>query len=327
MRKKLLITSLSMVLVMSGCSGTGGSGGNEQGTDSATEAATEAVTEEATEVTTEAETETEEATEASTEKRTEALVEPSTEILNQETTEDVESQFEEYMLSSIENLNDQLVLIAENSDKWKIGVEPTEDEEVLEGPGWHYAVTDFDMNGRLEIVTSEVAGTGMYTTSKFYEVSEDFTSIEEVKWDFPAGDSEPDITVEMADAFMDKDKGEYYYIFDDVLNVSAADIHETLYSLCLKDGEMKSSVIGSSHMYSSDDGENVETEYKDKNGKIVTLEEYEELDAKEYPNSTKGSLTIGWNKIDGFDNEFPEDAESIRDMLEFSSTGFAISFE
>ncbi len=327
MRKKLLITSLSMVLVMSGCSGTGGSGGNEQGTDSATEAATEAVTEEVTEVTTEAETETEEATEYSTEKRTEALVEPSTEILNQETTEDVEEKFEEYMLSGIENLNDQLVLIAENSDRWKIAYEAPEDEEVIDGPEWYYAITDFDMNGRLEIVTSEIDGSGLNSTSKFYEVNKDFTALEEVKWVFPEGDSEPNITVNMADVYMNKDKGVYYYLFDDARNVSGEDIRETLYSICLKDGEVKSEVIGSSHMRSSNEGENVQSEYMDKNGKTITLDEYEELGNKEYPNFTKGTLTLGWNNVDGFDTEFPEDADSIRDILEYSSTGFAVSFE
>ena len=38
---------------------------------------------------------------------------------------------------------------------------------------WNYVVTDLDRNGRLELITATLQGTGLYTYLNAYEVSED----------------------------------------------------------------------------------------------------------------------------------------------------------
>lgn len=335
MKKRLVCISLITVLTLSGC-GSEGKRQSESTEESHSEAVTEAQSEADIEDVKASATEASASTESkensktsSTEKaedKNEVLVEPSTEILTEATTEDVEDQSEEYLLTDIENLDEQLAVIAENAGIWKLAG-PSEEDGIVAGPEWLYTVTDLDKNGRLEVITSTVQGSGLFTTSKFYEVSADYKSLDKVVWEVPEGSSEPDITIDMADAYINEADGTLYYIFDDVVKASAADIYEVMESVTLKNGVVDGEVIGSSHMFSSDEGETVETEYFDKNQNSLTIEEYEELCQTEFPAFKKGALTLGWNSVDGMTDSFPEDAEDIKLLLEYSSTGFAISFE
>lgn len=44
-------------------------------------------------------------------------------------------------------------------------------------PGTSFAVTDLNHNGRLEIIVSSIQGSGAFSLTNFYEISEDYSSI------------------------------------------------------------------------------------------------------------------------------------------------------
>lgn len=64
----------------------------------------------------------------------------------------------------------QIVFLAANVDLWKA--------DKNDWPhGYVYAVTDLDQNGRLEIITSEIHGTGHYVRTVIREMTSDFSTL------------------------------------------------------------------------------------------------------------------------------------------------------
>lgn len=79
----------------------------------------------------------------------------------------------EYAPDSIEG---QIYTISQNSDLWYEG----------SGEGYHkikYAVTDLDMNGRLEIIMSDFNEDSYFSRNRFYEVTEDYSGLYKMEYD------------------------------------------------------------------------------------------------------------------------------------------------
>ena len=88
-----------------------------------------------------------------------------------------------------ENASDpaeQVKLIAENRDLW-LSADPQQADLM------QYAVSDMDENGRLELISTVMEGTGRFSTTRFYEVSEDFSKLEPVEYDLDGAQSEADL--------------------------------------------------------------------------------------------------------------------------------------
>ncbi len=88
-----------------------------------------------------------------------------------------------------ENASDpaeQVKLIAENRDVW-LSADPQQADLM------RYAVADMDENGRLELISTVTEGTGQFSSTRFYEVSEDFSKLEPVEYDLDGAQSEADL--------------------------------------------------------------------------------------------------------------------------------------
>ena len=86
-------------------------------------------------------------------------------------------------------------------------------------PGISFAVTDLNHNGRLEIIVSVVQGSGVYSHTAFYEISEDHSSLERLSVNGEAYiDEVGDFlrSVAIYDCYL-KD-GEYYYLVQDYVS-------------------------------------------------------------------------------------------------------------
>ena len=92
-------------------------------------------------------------------------------------------------------------------------------------PGTSFAVTDLNHNGRLEVIVSSIQGSGAFSLTNFYEISEDYSTLERLKVN---GEDEPDAA---GDFLMSKDSadhvalyacymkdGEYYYLLEDIIS-------------------------------------------------------------------------------------------------------------
>ena len=105
---------------------------------------------------------------------------------------------------------EQLALIANLLSIWecKLDYESSYDY-------YRYAVTDLDANGRLEIFAAITQGTGIYTSGRFFELSESGDTLIE----YPLSANEysflPEVTVSKTVKYTDSAKSETHYIFND----------------------------------------------------------------------------------------------------------------
>lgn len=225
-------------------------------------------------------------------KKAEETSEPGNEAMDNEADDEVD-------------YSAQIQIIADNADVWK----NTSEYEM-----YSYTVTDLDGNGRLELIASYMAGTGMYTFSDYYEVNEALDGISLCTYDVMEGDSQPDIMLDEATRYSDASTGTNYYIIDDVLRNGMSESYVLKDVVVLKDGVVTVDNLGVCANIGDEDG-NVVSTYQDANGNEITEEEYGELENiyKEYKKET---VKFNWVTL--------EDGSEITDILTQSFDGFGV---
>ena len=123
----------------------------------------------------------------------------------------------------------QLNVILNNKNLW---YKDTEFEK------YSYAVTDLDQNGRIEIISSICQGTGIYTYTTIYEVSENGDGLNLCESNLEEYDSQADIIKNSWEVFYDNTNKKYHYIFDDLTKNGAAEYYESKRDFCLSDGKI-----------------------------------------------------------------------------------------
>ncbi len=188
-------------------------------------------------------------------------------------------------VSADQNFDQQLGLIADHADLWK---------QEFDYIHWGYTVTDLDHNGRLEIISASLQGTGMYTYIQMFEVNEDGTGLEEVRQDRPAEDSAPDIMVDRVPVYHDPDSGADYYIFMDMIRNGFAELYENTRAVRLEDGVWKEEMLALKSTVYSDEEHFTET-LTDADGNAITQEQYESIAENRFPAFERGEYCFVWN--------------------------------
>lgn len=220
-----------------------------------------------------------------------------------DTTDSTESLQEEE--PSGKSLSAQLQVIAECRDLWM-------EEAEYAGDFCQYAVTDLDHNGRYEIIVADVAGTGIYTYSSFYEVNENYDGLNECETDFVEGDSQPDIVSDMLETYTD-DQGHYFYAVYDLIRNGAAEYYENVRELTLSDGRISTAPIAyRTTIY--DEGVPTVT-CEDADGNVITEEAYEGAAENYFAGYSKSTTSIVWQEI----SELGETTEQIVAQLSQSA--------
>ncbi len=111
-----------------------------------------------------------------------------------------------------------------------------------------FAITDLNKNGRLELVLTECQGSGAFSTTVIYEVSQDYTTLEEML------NQENDTVDYLADFSLYDDfecyekDGKYYYVVEDYNSVGWDWKGTFFYSYCF-DGSISCEDIGGYLLY------------------------------------------------------------------------------
>lgn len=185
----------------------------------------------------------------------------------------------------------QYTCIADHSSVW------FSEEEDSVSPAL-YAVTDLDGNGLLEVIRSTCEGSGMYSTSAFFEVNEAMDGMIELDYGVEEGDSEPDIITSFVNNYSDGNS--CYYIVDDIIRNGAAENITVHYALCKKGTSVQIEKLGSRHMdYKENQGE-VETFY-DAEGSEIDAETYFDIDVTRFEDFTYDVCYLDWQIL------YPED--------------------
>ena len=220
----------------------------------------------------------------------------------------------------------QLELIASSSSEWI----PGEDE--INFGVYSYAVTDLDQNGRLEIIVSSCQGTGFFTYSNIWQVSESKDSLDKLEFSSESEYSQPDIIIDQATVYYDAVSKTYNYIFEDYVRNGYAENFTTILSLNLNASSVVTSALSSCHnLYtmteeqtaSGEDGAFVTT-YTDADGNEITQSQYENAAAEAFSGCEEMTALFGW--ISDSDALFPNmNAEELLQQLSASYEGFSLS--
>lgn len=134
---------------------------------------------------------------------------------------------------------DALSLFAGAAELWR---------NVAENDRTALTITDLDHNGRQELIVSQMGGTGSYSYTRFFEVSESGDGVKECVFSVPEGTSQPDLLLQdTADCWHDQQMDEYIYIFKDILKISATEYLESIRGICLKNGTVTDMVFANKH--------------------------------------------------------------------------------
>ena len=180
----------------------------------------------------------------------------------------------------------QLALIAQNASLW-LG-------DTSFGDTYQYAVTDLDQNGRLEILTSSLQGTGLYTYSTFHEVNKTMDGLDSCPMaGLSEGDSQPDIQVSQAGGRFDPASGVRYYLFTDLLRNGAAEQYEFLHALSLSEGTVRIQPLGGASYLTAEDG-TVSASYALADGTAIDEADFLTLSEDAFPGCEPFQASFCW---------------------------------
>lgn len=191
-----------------------------------------------------------------------------------------------------------------------------------------YAVTDLDQNGRLEVISASVSGTGLYTTAHFYEVNSTGDALELCTYDISEYESGADLSFsDTLPCYYDAGSDTYYYIFTDIIRNGAAEQFHSLTAISLKDGAVSSQTLGAQLIV--DDGDHGVTEtYRKSDETEISKEEFDTLADTTFVGDEKKQAAIAWFSPDRIDDALTG-AESMADddllsQLQSSWSGFSV---
>lgn len=192
------------------------------------------------------------------------------------------------IISSVQaqtGFDEQINLIAANSDLWK---------QDVEFGAWGYIVTDLDKNDRLEIISCSVQGTGFYSYIKAYEVNKDGTGLNDLMEKLEnRTDSAPDIMVSSVPVYFDKEDNRYYYIFDDMIRNGMAEYYENKRAVSIVDGLWEEIMLATKDTVYTD-ADHAEITCTDSNGNGISEAQYAEIAEHVYGNLETGKICFNW---------------------------------
>lgn len=163
----------------------------------------------------------------------------------------------------------------ENSSLWE------KDAEEFYMAGFYYLFLDLDFDGVLELVTTEVQGTGRFSTNRYFKINADKT-VEEIMVDANQGESSCDFYMDDSPILLkNKSTGEYQYIVKDYIRAGGGMDFTAERTLDFADGKISESSLFSFERIDAGVSSSGETEefYKVYNPetKDVDKAEYESL--------------------------------------------------
>lgn len=209
----------------------------------------------------------------------------------------------------------QLEIITANKNVWASTMDYANDV-------YHYAVTDLDQNGRLELIASNQGGTGNYTYTTFYEINETYDGLTLIKRDIQEGDSEVDIAADSVPAYYDASSKVIYYIFQDFMKDGPAAYYEDKRALSLESGQLKEVLLASKYTEYKEDG--VQNIWKDANQIEITEEEYNTIEDSFFSALEKKTATFHWCQFFQAEELSNLSQEELLDLLTVSYEGFSI---
>ena len=183
--------------------------------------------------------------------------------------------------------SDQRALIERSRSIW---------EPELEYEPWYYAITDLDHNGRLEVLTASIQGTGLFTYVNFWEVNETGSGLTLCPDNIGEGEDWPDIIKDTLSFYYDPASGRYTYVCEDFMRDGAAHYYTGLDSFCLNKGQIEVNGLAYKDEVYSEAGMAM-IRYYDVAGLEISEETYSKVVEDAFAGQEPGTLTLNWTQL------------------------------
>ena len=162
---------------------------------------------------------------------------------------------------------------------------------------WLYTFTDLDRNGRMEVITASLQGTGLFTYVDIWEINESFDGLNELTAGSDEFDGWPDLIQQEWPCYTDAE-GRSYYVLVDYVRDGAAHCLEAQFAVSLTDGTLERRLLAGAETLYTDGGENVTVTYYDSEGRPLSEAEYEGIAERVFAGYTPSTLTLDWARVD-----------------------------
>ena len=162
---------------------------------------------------------------------------------------------------------------------------------------WFSAITDLDRNGRLEVLTASLQGTGLFTWVNVWEVNESFTGLSRCPDNTREGEAWPDIIKDTITCYRDSVSGRYTYVCEDMMRDGAAHYWTGLDSFCLENGRIELRTLASKdELYDNLGGSSIR--YFNENGTEISMDDYSSMERNSFAGQEQGTLTLSWTQME-----------------------------
>ena len=207
--------------------------------------------------------------------------------------------------------DEQIDIIAQNIELW------TESKDYADDL-IQFAITDLDKNGRLEVVFTQMGGSGRFSYNSFFEIDEKLSTLKKCSFKGENDYSEADLSLsDEVDVYYDNKTEKFFYIVTDELKISPNEYFEGIYAISLKDGEIEEDYIASKNIFYDYENDNEEViTYSDKFQNFITKDEYDSVANNFYNGLEKSTLKLNWKDVSEIENI--TDENSIINILKSS---------
>ena len=167
----------------------------------------------------------------------------------------------------------------------------------LSNETWFSAVTDLDHNGRFEVLTASLQGTGLYTWVNVWEVNESFNGLNPCPDNTREGEAWPDIIKDTITSYRDPVTGRYTYVCEDMMRDGVAHYWTGIDSFCLDKGRIEVRTLASKdELYDNLGGSSAR--YFNANGTEISMDDYNNMERNSFQGQEQGMLTLSWTQLE-----------------------------
>lgn len=162
----------------------------------------------------------------------------------------------------------------------------------IQAQSWYCAITDFDHNGRLELLAA--SGHGLDAQAKAWEINSSFDGLAKCGFLVSSDESLPDMLTESADTFFKSSDGTWNYRYNDS-DSTQGQFNSRICSLTLLGGNFvyQDYAAQSSEMINGI----LAITFTDADGNIITPDEYNAAAVKAFEGCERSSTSFGWIKF------------------------------
>ena len=185
--------------------------------------------------------------------------------------------------------SDQRALIERSRSVWL--------PQGLEYETWYHAVTDLDRNGRLEVLTASLQGSGLYTYVDCWEVNEQGTALVRCPDNTGEGEAWPDIIKDRLTGYRDPASGRMTYVCEDVTRDGAAHYLTSKKSFCLDRGQITLQVLATMDEVYTTETVSMKN-YYDGSDAPITEQEYNSAEERAFAGQEQGEISLSWTQLE-----------------------------